>query len=220
MRIVKEADERKNEILDVAERLFGTKGFDGTSTTDILNEVGIARGTLYYHFKSKEDILDAMIERMTGILVAKASGIAARKDVPVLQRLTQMMLALNVNNDLGREIMAQVHKPQNALMHQKMQERLLAGVTPVITALIEEGIAQGICRTDYPAEVAEMTLLYSNTVFDDLAVHSEEERQRKIAAFIYNLERLLGMERDSLREVILPIFILHNADYCLMQSCD
>ncbi len=220
MRIVKEADERKNEILDVAERLFGTKGFDGTSTTDILNEVGIARGTLYYHFKSKEDILDAMIERMTGILVAKASGIAARKDVPVLQRLTQMMLALNVNNDLGREIMAQVHKPQNALMHQKMQERLLAGVTPVITALIEEGIAQGICRTDYPAEVAEMTLLYSNTAFDDLAVHSEEERRRKIAAFIYNLERLLGMERDSLREVILPIFILHNADYCLMQSCD
>lgn len=206
MRIVKEADERKNEILDVAERLFGTKGFDGTSTTDILNEVGIARGTLYYHFKSKEDILDAMIQRMTGILVEKASGIAARKNVPVLQRLTQMMLALNVNNDLGREIMAQVHKPQNALMHQKMQERMLAGVTPVITALIEEGIAQGICRTDYPAEVAEMTLLYSNTVFDDLAVHSEEERRRKIAAFIYNLERLLGMERDSLREVILPIF--------------
>ena len=183
MRIVKEADERKNEILDVAERLFGTKGFDGTSTADILNEVGIARGTLYYHFKSKEDILDAMT-----------------------QRLTQMMLALNVNNDLGREIMAQVHKPQNALMHQKMQERMLAGVTPVITALIEEGIAQGICRTDYPAEVAEMTLLYSNTVFDDLAVHSEEERQRKIAAFIYHLERLLGMEQGSLREVILPLF--------------
>ena len=206
MRIVKEADERKNEILDVAERLFGTKGFDGTSTTDILNEVGIARGTLYYHFKSKEDILDAMIQRMTGILVAKAGDIAARKDLPVLQRLTRMMLALNVNNDLGREIMAQVHKPQNALMHQKMQERLLAGVTPVITALLEEGIAQGICRTDYPAKVAEMTLLYSNTVFDDLAVHSEEERLRKIAAFIYNLERLLGMERDSLREVILPIF--------------
>ena len=69
MRTVKEAEERKNEILDVAERLFGTKGFDNTSTSDILNEVGIARGTLYYHFKSKEDILDAMIDRMTGRLV-------------------------------------------------------------------------------------------------------------------------------------------------------
>ena len=206
MRIVKEAEERRNEILDVAERLFGTKGFDGTSTTDILNEIGIARGTLYYHFKSKEDILDAMIERMTGSLVAKASEIVENKDVPVLQRLTLMMMALNVNNDLGHEIMEQIHKPQNALMHQKMQERLLAGVNPIVTSLIEEGIAQGICQTNYPAEVAEMTLLYSNTVFDDLAPLGAEERQRKIAAFIYNLERLLGMEEGSLREAMLPIF--------------
>lgn len=206
MRIVKEAEERKNEILDVAEKLFGQKGYDATSTNDILREIGIARGTLYYHFKSKEDILDAMIERMTGSLVAKAGEIAGKKDVPVLQRLTQMMLALNVNNDLGHEIMEQVHKPQNALLHQKMQERLLAGVNPIVTALIEEGIAQGICQTDYPAEVAEMTLFYSSTVFDDLTGYGGDERKRKIGAFIYNLERLLGMERDSLREAILLIF--------------
>lgn len=206
MRVVKEAEERKNEILDAAERLFGAKGFDGTSTTDILNEIGIARGTLYYHFKSKEDILDAMIGRITGNLVAKASEIAEKKEIPVLQRLTLMMISLNVDNDLGHEIMAQVHKPQNALMHQKMQERLLAGVNPIITTLLKEGIAQGICRTDYPAEVAEMTLLYSNIVFDDLAGLSEEVRQCKITAFIYNLERLLGMEQGSLREAMLPIF--------------
>lgn len=206
MRVVKEAEVRKNEILDAAERLFGTKGFDGTSTHDILNAVGIARGTLYYHFKSKEDILDAMIDRMTGRLVRDAAEIAADKAVPVLQRLTEMMLALNVQGNLGREIMAQVHKPQNALMHQKMREHLLGEITPIVTDLLEEGMAQGICRTDYPAEVAEMTLLYSNTAFDTLIKYDEEERQRKIAAFIYNLERLLGMEQGSMRETILPIF--------------
>lgn len=206
MRTVKEAEERKNEILDVAERLFGTKGFDNTSTSDILNEVGIARGTLYYHFKSKEDILDAMIDRMTGRLVEKAAALLAKKEIPVLKRLTMMMTALNVNGSLGQEIMEQVHKPQNALMHQKMQERLLAGVNPLVTALIREGMAQGICRTEYPAEVAEMTLLYSNTAFDTLAEHGKEERERKINAFIYNLERLLGMERGSMEAVILPIF--------------
>ncbi len=206
MRTVKEAEERKNEILDVAERLFGTKGFDNTSTSDILNEVGIARGTLYYHFKSKEDILDAMIDRMTGRLVEKAAALLAKKEIPVMRRLTMMMTALNVNGSLGQEIMEQVHKPQNALMHQKMQERLLAGVNPLVTALIREGIAQGICKTEYPAEVAEMTLLYSNTAFDTLAEHGKEERERKINAFIYNLERLLGMERGSMEAVILPIF--------------
>ncbi len=206
MRIVKEAEERRNEILDVAERLFVTKGFDQTSITDILNEIGIARGTLYYHFNSKEDILDAIISRITKKLVAQAEAIAGQKEIPVLQRLTLMMKALNVNDDLGHEIMEQVHKPQNALMHQKMQGELLASVNPLITSLIKEGIARGICQTEYPAEVVEMTLLYSNTVFDDLAEHSEEERNRKIAAFIYNLERLLGMEQGSMQAAVLPIF--------------
>ena len=53
MRIIKEAEERRNEILDAADELFGQKGFDGTSTNDILEKVKIARGTLYYHFKSQ-----------------------------------------------------------------------------------------------------------------------------------------------------------------------
>lgn len=210
MRVVKEAEERRNEILDVAERLFGTKGFDNTSTNDILNEIGIARGTLYYHFKSKEDILDAMIERMTGQLVAKAKAVSEKKELPVLQRLTMMIMVLNVDNDLGREVMEQVHRAQNALMHQKMRERLLTGVNPLITGLIEEGIEQGICHTDYPAEVVEMTMLYSNMAFDALSEYSEEERQRKIAAFIYNLERLLGMEQGSLEAAMMPIFENNN----------
>lgn len=210
MRVVKEAEERRNEILDVAERLFGTKGFDNTSTNDILNEIGIARGTLYYHFKSKEDILDAMIERMTRQLVAKAKIISEKKELPVLQRLTMMIMALNVDNDLGREVMEQAHRAQNALMHQKMRERLLAGVNPLVTGLIEEGIEQGSFHTDYPAEVVEMTMLYSNMAFDALSEYSEEERQRKIAAFIYNLERLLGMEQGSLEAAMMPIFENNN----------
>lgn len=207
MRVVKEAEVRKNEILDVAERLFGTKGFDRTSTNDILNEIGIARGTLYYHFKSKEEILDAMIGRIMKRLIEKAETVAAQKDVPVLQRLTMMMLSLNVSDgSLGQELLKQMHKPQNALMHQKMEKSLLSGINPIITGLIKEGAEQGICQTDYPEEAAEMAFLYTNTVFDDLMEHSEEEKQRKIAAFIYNLERLLCMEQGSMRAVIMPVF--------------
>ncbi|MCI7691287.1 MAG: TetR/AcrR family transcriptional regulator [Oscillospiraceae bacterium] len=206
MRVVKEAEERRNEILDTAERLFVEKGFDGTSTNDILNDIGIARGTLYYHFKSKEDILDAMIERLSGRLIANAAEIVKNKDIPVLQRLTMTMMSLNVSGGIGLEIMKQIHKPQNALMHRKMQTLLLSAVNPLITELIEEGIAQGILGTDYPAEVAEMVLMYSYIAFDDFTEISADERGKKIAAFIYNLERLLGMERGSLDEVILPIF--------------
>ena len=96
MRVVKDAEERRNEILDVAEELFGSKGFDQTSTNDILEKVGIARGTLYYHFKSKEDILDAMIERMTNQLLTVSMKIANQQTVPVLERLVRTIMALNV----------------------------------------------------------------------------------------------------------------------------
>lgn len=219
MRVVKEAEERKNEILDVAERLFGAKGYDNTSTNDILNEVGIARGTLYYHFKSKEEILNAMIDRIMEQLLEKAKAIVSQKDIPVLQRFTMMILALNVNDgSFGHEILEQVHKLKNALMHQKIQERLLCGITPLLTILIEDGIAQGICQTDYPEEVAEMTFLYSYTAFDDLMEYSEEEKKKKMAAFIYNLERLLNMEQDSMQEIINPLFGENRTFVCDVKS--
>lgn len=206
MRIVKDAAARRSEILDAAEKLFGTKGYDATSTGDILRELGIARGTLYYHFKSKEDILDAMIDRLTQALAARAAEVLDRKDIPVLQRLTLMMQSLQVNNGVGHEIMSQVHKPQNALMHQKMQERMLTAVVPLVTSLLQEAREEGLCQTRYPEEVTEMTLLYASTVFDELSGLSEEKRQEKVLAFIYNLERLLQMPEGSLMETMIPIF--------------
>ena len=96
MRVVKEAEERKDEILNAAEKLFATKGFDNTSTGDILEAVGIARGTLYYHFKSKEEILDGVIERITNRLMQDAREIARNKELPVLERLTKSIMSLNV----------------------------------------------------------------------------------------------------------------------------
>lgn len=96
------------------------------------------------------------------------------------------MISLNVDNDLGHEIMKQVHKPQNALMHQKMQEQMIASVNPVITELIMEAISQGICQTEFPSEATEMILLYSNIAFDKLANLSDSERLVKIEGFIYD----------------------------------
>lgn len=206
MRVVKEAEERRNEILDAAEELFGTKGFDNTSTGDILERVGIARGTLYYHFKSKEDILDAMIARMTGQLMAKAAQIVRQKEIPVLERLTKSIMALNVDSSIGHEVMQQVHKPQNALMHQKMQHQLLSGIVPLLAELIEEGMEQGICHTAYPTEAIEMTMLYANTMFDELNEQTPEQKARRMEAFVHHTELLLGAEDGALQEAIMKIF--------------
>ncbi|MCY9549964.1 TetR/AcrR family transcriptional regulator [Lysinibacillus xylanilyticus] len=195
----KEAVERRNEILDAADELFGQKGFDGTSTNDILEKVGIARGTLYYHFKSKEDIMDALIERYNTQILGSAKEIASNKNIPVHERIVRVVMALNISGGNGKEIIDHIHKPQNALMHQKIQKVIINGLPPILTEIIREGIEQGLFVTPYPYECMEMIVAYTNTVFDDDMVDlTDEERAARIPAFIFNVERLLGVESGSL----------------------
>lgn len=207
MRVVKEAEARRNEILDAADELFGQKGFDGTSTNDILQKVGIARGTLYYHFKSKEDIMDALIDRYNVNILGAAQEIALDKSIPVIDRILRVVMALNIRGGSGggggsKEIMEHIHKPQNALMHQKIQKVIISGVPPILEQIIREGIEQGMFNTPYPYECMEMVVIYANTIFDDMTEMTDEERTSRILAFISNVERLLGAESGSLMNVM------------------
>ena len=206
MRVVKTAEERKNEILDVAEQLFAEKGFDAASTNDIINRIGIARGTLYHHFASKEEILDAIVDRMTRRAIIGAKMIIDDSSLSVLQRLMGAMHALNIKTETGTEVLEQLHKPQNALLHQKMQERLVKEVVPLYAKLIKEGNKEGIFNSKYPAEAAEMVMIYSNVAFDDLAELSPKDKLAKGKAFICHTERILGAKEGTLAKVMMSIF--------------
>ena len=197
MRIIKDADERKNEILDAAETLFTLKGFDKTSTNEILEAVGIARGTLYYHFKSKEDIMDALIERHTSRLLKAAKEIAEDKGKPVYDRIIESVRALKMNQS-GNEVLEHIHRPQNALMHQKVQKTILNGLPPILAGIIREGIEDNLFHTPYPYECVEMLVVYASTVFDgDMLDISQPEYASRVQALIFNVERLLGVESGT-----------------------
>ena len=158
MRIVKEADVRKNEILDAAGILFSEKGYDNTSVTDIMNAVGIAKGTLYHHFKSKEDIMDALIKRQTDAIFLGAKKIAEDKSIPVKERIIRTILALHVDRSQtqGQKMMEQLHKPQNTQMHEKTKKIVFMGVPPILADMVAEGVQQGIFETSHPLECMEM----------------------------------------------------------------
>lgn len=199
MRIVKEAEERRNEILDAADELFFKKGFDSTSTNDILQKVGIARGTLYYHFKSKEDIMDALIERYNTCILDEAQKIAIDRSIPVSERIIRVVMALNISRGSGKEIIEHIHRPQNALMHLKIQKNIINNITPILTQIIQEGIELKLFSTPFPYECIEMIVTYVNTVFDgDIVELTEDKFISRINAFVFNVERLLGAERGSL----------------------
>lgn len=103
MRVIKDADVRKNEILDAATILFAEKGADHTSVADIMTAVGIAKGTLYHHFKSKEEIMDALIERQTSVLLKKAKMAAGDQSMPVNERMLRTVLALHMDTEQTEE---------------------------------------------------------------------------------------------------------------------
>ena len=87
-------------------------------------------------------------------------------------------------------------------MHQKIHNSLLAVLTPIAAEIIEEGIKEGSFSTNYPKESAEMLLIYSSIAFDDMNETAQSEMERKVAGFIYNMERLLGTKQGSLSEII------------------
>lgn len=204
MRVIKDADVRKNEILDAAEELFGINGFDGTTITAIIEKAGIARGTVYYHFKSKEDVLDALIERHCERLLDAARKIATDKRIPILGRLIQTLMAMNGGNDRTCDVITQqMHRPQNALMHQKTHRTMLESIPPILMEVVEDGIQDGLFRTPYPYESLEMVIAHVNTVFDDYSEKlTDEELFRKVKAFTFNLERLFGAAPGSFDRVI------------------
>lgn len=201
MRVVKVADVRKNEILDAAAVLFAEKGFDDTSTNDILTAVGIARGTLYHHFKSKEDIMDALIERHTDHILSAAQQIAEDPSIPVEERMLRTVMALHVEEEdgtSGKEMIEHLHKPQNALMHQKTKRIIMQRVPPMLADILNDGMKQGLFETPFPLECMEMVVSYLDIALDDDVFElTEEQRSYKIKAFIFNLERLLGVENGQ-----------------------
>ncbi len=203
MRVIKDADVRKNEILDVAEELFNLNGFDATTISAIIEKAGIARGTVYYHFKSKEDVLDALIERHCERLLAEAKEIAADSSLPVMERLIQTLMSMNGDKEGTPSVITQqMHRPQNALMHQKTHETMLEAIPPILMGIIEDGIKEGIFNTPYPYESLEMVVAHVNTVFDDYAEKlTGKELLKRIRAFIFNLERLFGAAPGSFDSV-------------------
>lgn len=203
MRIIKDPEERKTEILDAAERLFITKGYCQTTIIDILNEIGIAKGTFYYYFKSKEEVMDAIISRIVSADVAAARKIADT-NLPAIQKLFQILFTQKPHSGGGKEKMIeQLHQPVNAEMHQKSIIQSILHLTPILTEVIEQGIDEKVMAVDYPQETMEFLLASAQIIFDEGLFHwGTDEAEKKVNAFIHIMEVTLGAEKGSFDNMI------------------
>ncbi|MCD7802849.1 MAG: TetR/AcrR family transcriptional regulator [Clostridiales bacterium] len=197
MRIVKDADERKNEILDVAQRLFHEKGYVQTTVEDIMRECNIAKGTLYYHFKGKEEILSAMINRQIDRQEETMQQIAADKTMTAVEKLIQVIHLLSYKDRVTDGYSEQ----ENAELQQKSFTRTLFRFAPVMTAIVEEGIQNGEFSTPYPRESVELLFCASQLCDPCVFQWTEEEHGRKKEAFFWMLELSLGITPEAKRQL-------------------
>jgi AcrR family transcriptional regulator len=199
MRTVKKREERKNEILDIGAQLFTSHGYDAVSVQQILDAAGIAKGTFYYYFTSKESVMDGIINRYTDMFVAAAKAIAENPSLSISQKLSQAISALKMKEPQGLGIIEEMHKPQNALMHQKMLAAFTQRISPVLSRIIRAGIKEELFDCPYPDETVEMLMIYAQVIFDSgITTMTEAETERRRQAFLYNSSRLFGLEPDSL----------------------
>jgi len=201
MRIVKEPETRKNEIIDAAERLFAAKGYETATVNNILEAVKIAKGTFYYYFKSKEEVLDAIIRRRNDAGMEKANAIALDPNLSPVQKIIAVIMAQKPQNSVEEEFLPVLHEPANAQLHQKVLIDCVICLTPVLTDIVKEGIRQGLFNTAFPKESVEILLTSGLVIFDDAYFHwSREEQANKISAFLCAIERILGAKEGSFPE--------------------
>ncbi|MEK5231387.1 TetR/AcrR family transcriptional regulator [Lysinibacillus sp. FSL K6-0232] len=204
MRVVKEHEERRNEILNTAQTLFVTKGYMKTTINDILQAIGIAKGTFYHYFKSKEEVLDAIIERIIQADVAKAQHIARDSTMSAIEKLFAILLAqAPQQGDQKEQLIEHFHQPDNAEMHQKSLVQAVNRLSPILTEVIQQGIEEKIFDTDYPRETVEFLLVSAQVVFDDGFFQWEpEEMLQRATAFVQLMERALGAKAGSFQQML------------------
>lgn len=198
MRVLKRPEERRNEILDVAELLFGTKGYSKTTVNDILRRIGIAKGTFYYYFQSKEEVMNAIVMRYMNIGLAAAKAIAANPKLNSHEKIYQIIMAQNQDSSRKEQIIEQLHRVDNAEMHQKSLVQTILLLTPILTDVVEQGIKEGTFNTPAPKEIVEFLLVSSQFLLDTGLFQWEPvEIIKKAKAFAYIIETTLGAEKGS-----------------------
>ena len=181
------------KILDAAQRLFLEKGYDNTTIQDIVDELGgLTKGAVYHHFKSKEEIMDAVGDRMFREN-NPFEAVMGRKDLNGLEKLREMV---RVNqSDRARQDMNIQSMPilKNPRVLAGLIEANRKELTPYFERLIEEGCRDGSIHTEYGKELAELIPLLTSLWLAPTVFPSTAEGMLKKFRFIRKMLEKMGM---------------------------
>jgi AcrR family transcriptional regulator len=212
-RVVKEEEYtvKRNEILAAAQRLVYTSGYEQMSIQDILDELKISKGAFYHYFKSKQALLDGLVERMLDDAESVLEPIAQADNLPAIEKLQRYFAAggrwKTEHKSLMLDLLRVWYTDSNALVRQKQEAAAMQRIAPMLADIVRQGIAEGVFTTSYPDQIGSMIWGVAQGIAGDVADLLLTDPQPSdalprleaiVGAYSEALERILGAPSGSL----------------------
>lgn len=163
MRVTKDPEERKAEIISTARRLFEQNGYKETQIKDIVSQIGVAQGLFYYYFKSKEEVMEAVARQYADQIMGAIREVVNRDDA-LMRKIDAVfnvfITAANRESKLFLEMMTAKNGEIHARIFIEIGEKLI----PFVAEMIEMGNQSGECKCENPVFFSRLFVagLFSN----------------------------------------------------------
>lgn len=161
-------EERRTQLIETARRLFETNGVQATSVSDIVKAAGVAQGTFYWYFQSKDEALEAVVQAYTDGICERVNALAHAPEIPALDKLARMRDLLLAALTQGGEPLEHIHGREHGEFHERMVDRLIERLEPAMAEVIGQGVAEGVFTTPYPEEAASLALATVRAIKEEL----------------------------------------------------
>lgn len=174
-RLVNEAEytARRNQILELAQQMVYTKGYEQMTIQDILDGLQISKGAFYHYFGSKQALLDALIERILEEADKIQTPILQAHDLTAIEKLKLYFDTLGRWKTERKTYLLRLlrvwYNDENALVREKLQAASIQRFVPVLTAIIKQGIQEGVLCSHFPEQAGEVVLTLMLSLGETLA---------------------------------------------------
>ena len=152
--MAKTKEERRNEIIETAGKLFEEKGYEQTQVQDIVNEIGVAKGLFYYYFKSKDEVMEELADRYAEAIIDAVNKLID-KDITTFDKINRIFQIFIDSAEKKFGIFMGILNVKNGITHERIFFNVGKKMVPLVTELILSGNDNGECNCSDPKFITE-----------------------------------------------------------------
>ena len=152
--MAKTKEERRNEIIETAGKLFEEKGYEQTQVQDIVNEIGVAKGLFYYYFKSKDEVMEELADRYADAIIDAVNKLID-KDIATFDKINRIFQVFIDSAEKKFGIFMGILNVKNGITHERIFFNVGEKMVPLVTELILSGNDNGECNCSDPKFITE-----------------------------------------------------------------